>query len=95
MIVKIIPLLMLVMLPLNENKDFSRAVQAYRNNCMACHGANLEGGIGPNLQRVGSRKTKEDIVSIITYGRGLMPSYGNQLDRNTIQLLAKWLAAKR
>jgi cytochrome c551 len=75
--------------------DFAKAEQIYINICMVCHGAALEGGIGPNLQHIGSRRTKEEIIDQIANGRGLMPAFRGQLDPATILLLAEWLYSKK
>lgn len=75
--------------------DFSLSEQSYRNHCMACHGANLEGGLGPNLQHVGSRLSKQAIITKITFGVGQMPPFGGQLSPLVIQLLGEWLSEKK
>jgi cytochrome c551 len=41
--------------------------------CISCHGANLEGGIGPALQNIGNKYNKEEIISILINGKGSMP----------------------
>ncbi|MGO4270307.1 cytochrome c, partial [Paenibacillus sp. TAF58] len=45
------------------------AAVIFKQNCIACHGAELEGRmIGPNLQKVGARLSKEKIINQITNG---------------------------
>lgn len=44
---------------------------AYQQSCVACHGANLEGGVGPALK--GITLSKEEIIEVIKNGRGQMP----------------------
>jgi cytochrome c551 len=71
-------------------------VQAvFKQNCISCHGVNLEGGVGPNLQKVGTKYSKDQIVGIITNGRGAMPSFKGKISDNEIGALADWLAAKK
>jgi cytochrome c oxidase cbb3-type subunit 3 len=44
--------------------------QVFRTNCVACHGINLEGGIGPNLldDEWIHGGTSEDIINVVTNG---------------------------
>jgi cytochrome c550 len=97
LVTPICPMLLAVMLMFTsqEISDSVTAEQAYRNNCMICHGQALEGGFGPELLHVGSRKTKAQIVQQIQNGGTLMPSFRNQLDARTIDALAEWLFAKK
>ncbi|MDD9266459.1 c-type cytochrome [Paenibacillus sp. GCM10023248] len=74
----------------------AEAAQAlYKDNCMACHGAGLAGDFGPNLTKVGSRKTKEEITQQIVKGKDEMPPFGGSLKAEEIETLAAWLAAKK
>jgi mono/diheme cytochrome c family protein len=73
----------------------AKAEALFKANCMACHGASLEGDYGPNLTKVGSRKTKEQIIAQITNGGENMPALGKKLDADAIETLAVWLAAKK
>lgn len=73
-------------------------VQAlYKNTCLSCHGANLEGRVGPstNLQHVGGRLTQEQIAKQITNGGGGMPGFGAKLKPDEVAALAAWLAATK
>jgi cytochrome c551 len=71
------------------------AVSIYKQNCMSCHGNNMEGAIGPNLQKVGGKYNKDQFVTILTNGRGAMPSFKNKLTSNEIVSLAEWLSGKK
>lgn len=97
LVTPVFPMLLAVLLkfPSQEIGDLVKAEQAYRNNCMICHGQALEGGFGPELLHVGSRKTKEQIVEQINNGGTLMPAFRNQLDAETIEALAEWLFKKK
>jgi mono/diheme cytochrome c family protein len=62
---------------------------------MACHGANLEGKLGPNLQKVGGKLSEEQIKKQIEAGGGGMPAFGKKLKDNEVDTLVKWLAVKK
>ncbi|GGI45911.1 hypothetical protein GCM10008018_14490 [Paenibacillus marchantiophytorum] len=62
---------------------------------MACHGAGLAGDFGPNLTKVGSHKTKDEIAAQILKGKGDMPPFESALKSDEIEALATWLAAKK
>ncbi|MDQ0917420.1 cytochrome c [Paenibacillus sp. V4I5] len=76
----------------------STAAQAqvlYKDNCMSCHGAGLAGDFGPNLTKVGSHKTKDEIAAQILGGKGDMPPFKSALKSEEIEVLAAWLADKK
>ena len=53
--------------------------QVYRQNCVGCHGVNREGNSAasiPALTDVGTRLTREQVLEVITNGRGVMPPWG-------------------
>ncbi|MGO4108204.1 c-type cytochrome [Paenibacillus sp. YAF4_2] len=67
----------------------------YRANCVSCHGSDLQGRMGAqtNLQQVGARMTKPQIVEQIKHGGRSMPPQ-NRLTDEQIEGLAEWLAGK-
>lgn len=67
----------------------------YQNQCMSCHGAELEGRMGSttNLQQVGGRLSREQIVSKIEQGGDTMPAFAEKLAREEIDGLADWLSS--
>ncbi|MEI7025043.1 c-type cytochrome [Paenibacillus sp. y28] len=67
----------------------------YKANCIGCHAANLEGGVGPSLQKVGGKYSKDQIVTLISNGKGAMPGFKGRLSDGDISTLADWLAAKK
>jgi cytochrome c551 len=76
--------------------DSSMVAQTvFKQNCVVCHGVDLSGGVGPNLQKVGARLTQEQIVTTITNGRNVMPAFKGKLKPEEIDALTKWLAAKK
>jgi mono/diheme cytochrome c family protein len=71
------------------------AAALFKQNCITCHGVELQGGFGPNLQKVGSRLTEEQIINQIHDGGGDMPPFGTRLKAEEIQIIAAWLSAKK
>lgn len=71
------------------------AEAVFRQNCAACHAADLHGGVGPNLQAVGSRLSADQIAAKIAAGGGGMTAFKGVLSDADIQALANWLAAKK
>lgn len=71
------------------------AESLYKANCMGCHGANLEGKAAPELAKVGSRMTKDEIVNQILKGGGRMPAQDKKVSAEEAETLAVWLASKK
>jgi cytochrome c551 len=67
----------------------------YKQNCVSCHGVDLSGGVGPNLQHVGARLSEAQITDRIRNGGGGMPPFNGTLKDPEIAALAAWLAAKK
>lgn len=68
--------------------------EIYAQTCVTCHGDQLQGAVGPNLTKVGSRYSEDEIKAILQNGKeGGMPAglvSGPQLDA-----VAKWLSEKK
>jgi cytochrome c551 len=83
----------------SSNKDSGEPVSAangeklFKQSCASCHGAELEGIVGPELKKVGAKYSEKDIEDIIHDGRGSMP--GGVLEGNDAKSVAKWLATKK
>jgi mono/diheme cytochrome c family protein len=61
--------------------------------CAACHtlsAAGASGTVGPNLDEL--RPTQAQVVSIVTSGRGVMPSFADQLSPEEIQAVASYVS---
>ncbi|MZQ86041.1 c-type cytochrome [Paenibacillus sp. 5J-6] len=71
------------------------ASAVFKANCVSCHGVNLEGAVGPNLQKVGSKLSKDQVAATVTNGKGAMPSFKGKLNDDEISSLATWLADKK
>ncbi len=63
----------------------------YKKSCISCHGDQLQGAMGPNLQKIGSKMNKDQIVTIVSNGKGAMPAFKGKLSDNEIGALADWL----
>lgn len=67
------------------------AETVFKQNCASCHGQNLEGVVGPNLQKIGAQLDEKQIADIIKNGKGGMPP-GILKKQPEIQAVAKWLS---
>jgi cytochrome c551 len=65
----------------------------FRQTCAGCHGQNLEGYVGPNLQKIGNKLNEKQILEVITKGRGQMP--GGLVTGEKAKSLAAWLASHK
>ncbi|HLV90888.1 MAG: cytochrome c [Acidimicrobiales bacterium] len=67
--------------------------QIYRNLCANCHGANLEGRVGPALGPGSNAAAQPDsfIETTVLHGRGGMPSFRSVLDDDQVQRLIGYL----
>lgn len=63
----------------------------YQSSCSRCHGNEGQGGRGPNIQGIGDREPIEDGITIVTNGRGSMPSFGNSLSTDEIQAVVDFV----
>jgi len=69
------------------------AEEIVQQSCIGCHGRELEGGSGPNLQEVGAKYSQEEIKNIIINGQGGMPK--GLLNDADAEVVASWLAEKK
>ncbi|WP_077327021.1 cytochrome c550 [Virgibacillus siamensis] len=67
----------------------------FENTCASCHGADLSGGVGPNLQKVGSTHSKEEIREIIKNGFPKAGMPGGLLQGAEADAVAEWLSKKK
>ncbi|WP_240419452.1 c-type cytochrome [Paenibacillus periandrae] len=67
----------------------------YKANCISCHGDKLEGTLGPNLQQVGPRLSKEQIAAKVQNGGGSMPAFKGKLKDADVESLVEWLSIKK
>jgi cytochrome c551 len=67
----------------------------YKQQCIACHAADMSGGVGPNLQHVGARMSAADIAGKISNGGGGMTAFKGVLTDAQIQALGNWLSSQK
>lgn len=72
-----------------------QAEAVIKANCISCHGDQLQGGAGPNLQKVGSELSADQLFGIITKGKGMMPSFKDRLKEEEIANVAMYLSEKK
>lgn len=82
-----------------DNQDGGKTVamepkEVYANNCSSCHGGNLQGSVGPALDKIGSKLDQQAISDIIKNGKNTMPAISQISDEEREQLSA-WLAEKK
>lgn len=79
----------------NGGTTTAQAEEVYKSNCISCHAADLGGGVGPNLQKIGASESAENIRHQIENGGGGMPAYKGTLSDADITALTDWLASKK
>ena len=74
---------------LTEN-DVENVKALYASSCIACHGANMEGGAGPSLVNLGHYMFYEEFRNIVINGKGVMPGLVH-VDENSLKALFKFI----
>lgn len=73
-----------------------KAVQLYKQDCLVCHGPQLEGTMANSkLDKVGSTLSKDQIKSKIMKGGNGMIAYKDRLSEDEINTLTEWLSTKK
>jgi quinoprotein glucose dehydrogenase len=80
-----------------EGDLVAKGKNIFQSNCMACHGANLQGsnfhGNAPSLVNLNERMNERDVNKVISNGKGSMPSFayltGGQIEAVVSFLLGK------
>jgi quinoprotein glucose dehydrogenase len=62
----------------------------YAATCQTCHGANMEGGIGPSIAMAGQYLFFDEFKNIVTNGRGRMPGFVH-VDEESLKALYRYL----
>jgi mono/diheme cytochrome c family protein len=65
----------------------------FQQSCSSCHGGDLKSGGAPDLDKIGSKYSKDEIEEIIVNGKGGMP--GGILSGEDADAVASWLAEKK
>ncbi|MED0707290.1 c-type cytochrome [Aneurinibacillus aneurinilyticus] len=90
--------------PADQNQNQSAATGAggddamkiMQGKCISCHGQNLKGGVGPELEKVGGRLDKAGIVKVIKEGRPGTAMPGGLLNNDEdIEKVATYLAQQK
>lgn len=77
-----------------ESETIEDPEEIYKNACASCHGDDLSGNSGPELQEVGNRLSEEEIDEIITEGiEPAMPA--GLVDPEESAILSEWLAEQQ
>lgn len=79
------------------NKDTTTAMEpkeVYMNNCSSCHGGNLQGAMGPSLEKIGDKMNKDEILQVLENGKGSMPAQSH-IPQDQRDQLATWLVEQQ
>jgi cytochrome c550 len=57
-----------------ETVAASKPEDIYKSTCIGCHGDQYQGVVGPTLKGVGKKYSKEQLINIVTKGKGGMPA---------------------
>jgi len=76
----------------NREVSYDQADSLYKANCIACHAADLSGGVGPDLRQVGERLSESRIAEQILLGGDRMPPFRDRLTQAEIDGVSRWLA---
>lgn len=66
------------------------AEEMYQESCASCHGDDLEGSVGPELDTIGADLSADEIEEVIEEGQGSMPP--GLLSGDDAEQVAAWLA---
>ncbi|MEH7302080.1 cytochrome c550 [Neobacillus drentensis] len=68
----------------------SKPEDIYKQTCVACHGDQYQGVVGPTLKGVGGKYSKDQLMEIVTKGKGNMPA--GLVPQEQAAAMADWLA---
>jgi mono/diheme cytochrome c family protein len=73
--------------------DDAACDEIYRQLCAGCHGADLNGGIGPPLGPGSNTagRPREFLEFTVIHGRGRMPSFSSSLNDEQLERLVSYL----
>lgn len=81
-------------------KSAELGAQVYASKCVACHGTDLQGQVGPNLTDkywIHGKGTRMDIVKVVREGvleKG-MPSWGQMISKDEIYGVTAFIVSKK
>ena len=73
--------------------DVGEAEIKYQQSCSKCHGGDLVSGGAPDLNAIGTKYSKDELLGIIKNGKGNMP--GGLLTGEDAEAVASWLTEKK
>lgn len=68
--------------------DASEGAQLFNTNCALCHGRKGDLGMSGAKDLVRSSLTRDQVLAVITNGRGAMMPYKNVLDARQLEVVA-------
>jgi cytochrome c6 len=81
-----------------ETGASQNAASTFKTNCASCHGSDGKGSpLGKTLQvpdlssKQVQAQSSASLARVISEGKGNMPAFGNHLDAQQIQALAKYI----
>ncbi len=77
----------------SQHKQASKPEDIVKQSCTSCHGDQLQGAVGPNLQKIGGKLSKDEIKEILSKGKGNMPA--NIVPADQAAKVADWLSKKK
>lgn len=83
----------LLMVACNGPSSDATGEEVYVETCARCHGADLGGGVGPALGEGSNAAARDDdyLISVVTDGRGRMPSFRRTLSTEQIERVVGYL----
>jgi cytochrome c551 len=81
--------------PTTNTANAGDAKKLFDQKCSACHGKDLAGSVGPNLQKVGSKYSKAEILNIIKNGKGNGAMPAGLYKGKDADTIATWLSKKK
>lgn len=67
-----------------------------KQNCLACHASDMNGGNGvPALRGIGDQYSKDELLNVITNGNNGMPAFKDRLSADEIDQVATWLSKQK
>lgn len=76
-----------------QTADAGEGEDLFQQSCAACHGGDLKSGNAPDLDTIGSKYSKDEILDIIENGKGGMPA--GLLKGDDAAAVASWLSGKK
>ncbi|WP_045520975.1 cytochrome c551 [Neobacillus niacini] len=76
-----------------ETAEAGAGDELFQQSCASCHGGDLKSGGAPDLDKIGAKYSKDEILGIIENGKGGMPA--GVLKGEDADAVASWLSEKK